>query len=86
MCFAGLGSGVQTRAHTGLRPGVSNAKVPRRHVCTATRLCTVALRQYSRSVCSGLQYSSFPDTILSGNEDYARPLMPVSFSGLGLWR
>ena len=36
----------QTRAHTGLGPGVSNAKVLRRRVCTATRLCTVALRQY----------------------------------------
>ena len=36
----------QTRAHTGLGPGVSNAKVLRRRVCTATRLCIVALRQY----------------------------------------
>ena len=36
----------QTRAHTGLGPGVSNAKVLRRRVCTATCLCTVALRQY----------------------------------------
>jgi len=34
---------------------------------------------------SGLQYFSFPDTILSGNEDYTRPLMAISFSGLGLW-
>ena len=39
-------SKVQTRAHTGLGPGVSNAKVLRRRVCTATHLCTVALRQY----------------------------------------
>jgi len=36
----------QARAHTGLGPGVSSAKVLRRRVCTATRLCTVALRQY----------------------------------------
>ena len=37
----------QTRAHTGLAsPGVSNAKVLRRRVSTATRLCTVALQQY----------------------------------------
>jgi len=36
----------QTWAHTGLGLGVSNAKVLRRRVSTATRLGTVALRQY----------------------------------------
>ena len=65
----------QTRAHTGLGPGVSNAQVLRRRVSTATRLCTVALRQYCQCApgCSRV-YCSFPDTILSGNEDYVRIL------------
>jgi len=57
----------QTRAHTGLGPGVSHAKVLRRRVSTATRLCTVALQQYCQC--------ALDCTILSGNEDYARPLI-----------
>ena len=44
----------QTRAHTGLGPGVSNAKVLRRRVSTATRLCTIALQQYCQCKLSAL--------------------------------
>ena len=61
----------QTRAHTGLGPGISNAKVLHQYCDASLYRSTAAVL----SVCSGLQYSSFPDTILSGNEDYARPLI-----------
>jgi len=63
----------QTRAHTGLGPGVSNAKssVDASYFDTSLYRSTAAVL----SVCSGLQYSSFPDTILSGNEDCARPII-----------
>ena len=72
-------SKVQTRAHTGLGPGVSNDKVLRRRVCTATHLCTVALRQY----CQCAPDCSTPRSQTLSYEDYARP---VSFSaGLGLF-
>ena len=70
----------QTRTHTGLGPGVSNAKVLRQYCDAPLYRSTVAVL----SVCSGLQYSLFPDTILSGNEDYACPLILGSLV-LRLW-